>query len=88
MINVLRYDGISLTTGFPINVSTLNSGISANIFTINISSIRLWDKSKIETVLHSISVLMLSYVLNELCDKFNVFKTGSTLESQFSIVLI
>lgn len=84
-MRVLRYDGIAFTTGFPISVNTLSSGICDNIFTITISSIRLFDRSKMDNVLQLIKSSMLSTDVNELFAKLRVFSAGKMLESQFSM---
>lgn len=85
MMSVFRYDGISLITGFPVNVNTLSSGICDRIFTIRILSIRLYDKSKTDNLLHLINVSRHSIEFNKLCDTFNVFNSGNLDESQFSM---
>lgn len=84
-MNVFRYDGISLITGLPVNVNTFSSGIFDKILTIEISSMRLCDKSKMDNLSQADNWLRLSPELNKLCDRFNVFSCGSTDESQFSI---
>lgn len=88
MIIVFLYDGISLITGLPVNVKTLNSGISDTIFTIKMVLIRLYDKSKTDNILHSANAFQFSIECNKLCDRFNEFNSGRTDESQFSMHLI
>lgn len=88
MVNVFRYEGISLTTGLPVSVSTLSSGICDKIFTINTSSMRLCDKSNTDNVLHCINSSNPSIARNELCERLNVFSCGRILELQFSIFLM
>lgn len=88
IISVFRYAGISLMTGFPVNVSTRNSGIRAKYLTSNISSIRLCDKSNIDKVLQFTNPWRPSIGPNALCDKLRVLRAGNIEESQLSIVLI
>lgn len=88
MISVFLYDGISLITGLPVNVKTLNSGISDIVFTINMSSIRLYDKSKMESLLHLVNAFKFSIDCNKLCDRHNEFNSGRTDESQLSMDFI
>lgn len=85
MINVFRYDGMALTTGFPLKINTLSSGICDKILTIKMSSMRLFDKSSTDTVLQSTNASSDSSELRKLFDKFNEVKHGKTIESQFSM---
>lgn len=87
-VRVFRYDGISLMHGFPIIVRTLSSGICDNIFTIKTSSMRLWDKSKTDRFLHSISCSRPSIELSKLCEMFKVFNCGKMVEPQFSMLFM
>lgn len=84
-VNVFRYEGISLTTGLPVIVNTLSSGICAKIFTIRTSWMRLCDRSNTESALQLVNSCNPSMELSELCDKFNVFKCGNIVELQFSM---
>lgn len=88
MISVFLYDGISLITGLPVNVKTLNSGISDKVFTIKMSSIRLYDKSRTDIILHFVNAFQFSIECNKLCDRYNEFNSGRTDESQFSMDFI
>lgn len=87
-MSVFRYDGIALTTGLPVKINTLSSGICANVFTINMSSMRLFDRSSTDTVLQSASACSESSELRKLFARFSEVRHGRIDVSQLSTHLM